>query len=276
MQFVVIYTNIFIMIQRSLLFVAFLSLACVGNAQFRSLNSAFLTSIENVSFMVSPIDYNKVTAFGSSLGNISLYGQRNINRLYSAVGGQVTRFSTNEVAVSLRAASHSLMTRNNYHVALGGELTYYSGISNQLSWNLGVMGMSRTIGGAAFGLTYSNFEYVTGTFSSTLRRQSEVVAGFVGYSIALTRKMKFSQSLNYKSFLEGDSRSTVAQYGASLVGRRYAFGSGIRKFDAVHYAAIVRLGWNYRRLMFGYVGVLDQQHLAINKWTNEVSLVIKL
>lgn len=264
------------MIPRVLFFVSFLLLAVVGNAQFRTLNSAFLTSIENPAFIVSPIDYNKVTTYGSSLGSLSLYGQRNINRLYSAVGGQVTRFSTNDVSVSLRAASHSLMTKNNYHVALGGELTYYNGLSNQLSWNVGVMGMSRSIGGAAFGLTYSNFEYVTGTFSSALRRQTEVVAGFVAYSIALTRKMKLSQTLNYKSFLESDSRTTVGQYGASLVGRRYAFGSGIRKYDADHYAGIVRLGWNYRRLMFGYVGVLDQQHLAINKWTNELSLVIKL
>lgn len=264
------------MIQRGLYFIVFVMLTVASHAQFRTLNSAFHTSVENPAFIVSPMDYNKISLVGSGVETMSLYGQGNINRLYSAVGGQVTRFGTNDVSFSLRAASHSLMTRNNYHVALGGEVSYFNGLSNHLSWTLGVMATGRQVGRFAFGLTYTNFEYVAGTFSSDLRRQADVVSGFGAYSIPLTRKIKLTQTINYKSMLNGNSRLGVAHYGVSLLGRGWVVGSGIRKYDALHYAGFIRLGLYYKRFMLGYVGFLDQQHLSLNKWTNELSLVIKL
>lgn len=202
--------------------------------------------------------------------------QKNIDKYYSAIGTQVTRYSPNAYAVALRGATHTLMTSKNFHVGIGAELEMFSGLSKDAAWGAGVHLMSNPPGKFAVGFSMKSFEYAFQPFESNVHKQVDVRAVQMGYGFPLTRKWSIGQSLNWKSFLNQSKREQVVQYGLTLTSRKYAVGVGVRKYDEVHFAEFVRLGVYYKRLMFGYVGFFDKQHFAFKNWTNELTLVFKL
>ena len=264
------------MFQRLLILFVFTLFCSKGMGQYRGFNLGVEPTSENPSLIVSPMDYSKITFFANSLGQQVLMGQTNIDKYYSALGAQITRYPTSDYSVAVRMATHSLMSSQNFHVGFGGELELFSAFTKDAAWNLGVHLMSNPAGKFMFGANLKNFEYVFKPFDSIVTKQSQVYSFQMAYAIPLTRKLSLSQLLHVKTFDSSNERVSAGQYGITVGSRRWGVGTGLRKTDAVHYASFVRLGVNRGKFMMGYVGFFDKSHRSLSKWTNEITLVYKL
>jgi hypothetical protein len=264
------------MSHRLIILFVFILFASKGMAQFRGFNLGLAPSTENPSLIVSPIDYSKIAFFANSLGQQVLSGQTNIDKIYSAVGGQVTRYPSSDYSVALRMATHSFLSSRNYHVGIGGEVEVFSAMSKDVAWNVGVHLMSNPAGKFMFGANYKNFEQVLKPFETQVVRQDAVFSFQMGYVLPISRKISLSQLLHVKSVLTPYDRMGVGQYGITLNSRRWSAGTGVRKIDETHYIPFVRMGLYRGKFMMGYMGNFDKSHMSFNKWTNEITIVYKL
>jgi hypothetical protein len=107
--------------RKHFLHIIFLLIGFACMAQREWLNPSFSLPSINPAFAMSSYSFNKLDAYYNSQNYSSLQGQYSFNSIYTAVGGEINFKSSQDYSFGARAAYHTFLTRNNYHLLLGAQ-----------------------------------------------------------------------------------------------------------------------------------------------------------
>ena len=142
--------------RKQFLHITFLLISLVSIAQREWLNPSFSLPSINPAFAMSSYSFNKLDAYYNSQNYASLQGQYSFNSIYTATGGEVNYKSSIDYSIGVRAAYHTFLTRNNYHLLLGAQPNWIkTEHSFSMSPNVGIVLASSSHGRWFFGASHS-------------------------------------------------------------------------------------------------------------------------
>lgn len=160
------------------------------HGQDPSFNRANFFSAINPAFAVSPIDYNSLKLGVRSDTTGAVYGQINIDKLYSAVGLFTEYQSANSQQAGVFAAYHTYFLPRNYHLMGGAAARFhFSDTTTLFSSRFGLLLSANPNSDFFFGLSYdtgtrqsdSYQTYSVQTGKSLLRITRKI--GIIGYAV---------------------------------------------------------------------------------------------
>jgi hypothetical protein len=132
-----------------------------------SYNRANFLSAINPAFAVSPIDYNTLSAGIRSNNSGAFYGQINIDKIYTAVGGFTEYHSKDSQQAGIYAAYHTYFLRKNYHLMGGAAARFHLlDTTTQFSSRYGLLLTAHPSNNFFFGISYDTGTGQTNSFKT--------------------------------------------------------------------------------------------------------------